>query len=534
MVAGALTASSPEGLAAYTREHGRKLFLYLPNLFECARAAALSGRPDVERIGRVLIAIGHFTAEGLAAGHFLVGYALRFRGSESPRHFEQARLAYLDLGSRTLEGLSALAAEGARNELLTGGAAVDGILGAFDGLALADPDCARQVVPGVARFLLILRVTRELAAGGAPPAELPAVTGDDISMLRAAMVGALKQPERVAPIARWIQSLRGLPADSTVELENMAVLLGDAHDWEPLVVLLRDMIAHGDRRPETLMRLAQSLLDTGRRDEAKVLLTAGVGDRSGPERLQLVQYLVMFCMATEDPDAADWAATLHSLGGELPASAMPAPSQLAELAEAATPRLLARYENGNLTVDPRLLELGRPELDAHMRAAVVLGLGSTEGAKFRDDIVVKEPALYRRVVELLPQHARPRSAADEHLASAETLSRRRRFREAIPEYKAAIEADPELEYAHLGLGNAYYMLGDFHLAVAHFTESIAIRPTPWAYRFLGDAILKGRHDQRRAKQCYEQALALDPAYAGALEALDRVTAELREGGASGR
>jgi tetratricopeptide (TPR) repeat protein len=212
---------------------------------------------------------------------------------------------------------------------------------------------------------------------------------------------------------------------------------------------------------------------------------------------------------------------------------MPPPTQLAEAEQARQPlrRLRARLENGSLTIDP---SIPPGEIEEHMMAAMILGLGTQEGTALRNDLAVKDPALYKKVLEYLPAYAKPASDADVHLAEAEQLFRQRRYREAIAEYQAALAVDPDLEFAQLGLGDAHYMLGEYRMAIAHFTESIAIQPTPQAFRFLGDAILRGQSDPHRAKQCYEQALELDPHYGGARDALRQVTQMLAEGGADGR
>lgn len=510
----ALAAAASGGLAAHVKARGPELSRHLPRLVERARTDALDDRRDVGELGEVLAAFGYLSTEAQAAGHFLVGYAQRSLG-EGARHFELARLAYRDLGRPVPERLSALAAEASRLEPKSDRSA-RGLTEAFGALAAADRDCSDRVAPGVRQFLLVLQVTRDLMAGGAPPAGMPAVTGDDLHTLRSAMVAALDRPERVALLARWIQSLRGLPADSTEELDSMVHLLGEVHEPEPRIHLLRDLIAHGDRRPGTTSRLAKSLTDVGRWGEAKAVLVARVGDRPGPEHLELVQLLAMLCITTQDPDASAWAAELRALGGDLPESAMPPPSQIAG---SAGPVPQVRFEDGTLTIDPSLAGQGQNAIAAQLRAAMVRGLPREEGARLLADIARKEPELYPQVMAQLRPDARPRSTAEEHLARAEGLFARRSYREAVSAYQQALAADPNLEYAHLGLGDAYYMLGDFHAAAAHFTESIAIRPTPQAYRFLGDALLKGRDDRRRAKECYEQALALDPEYGGARAAL---------------
>ncbi|MEV5875048.1 tetratricopeptide repeat protein [Streptomyces sp. NPDC052101] len=511
----ALAAAASGELAAHAEAHGGELARYLPHLIERARTGVLDDHRDLEELGRVLATLGIHSTEAQAAGHFLVGYAQRSLG-EGTRHFELARLAYRDLGRPVPECLSALAAEASRLEPKSEDRSHRRLTEAFGALAAADRDCSDRVAPAVRHHLLVLEVTRDLMAGGAPPAELPAVTEDDLHTLRSAMVAALDRPDRVAAIARWIQSLRGLPADSTGELDAMVAMLGEVHAPEPRIHLLCDLIAHGDRRPGTTLQLAKSLSDVGRWSEAKEALVARVGDRPGPEHLELVQFLAMLCITRGDPDGPAWVRRLRALGGDLPESAMPPPSQVAERR---TPEPRAVYDRGSLTIDPGLAAQGQDAIAAHMRAAIVRGLPREQGAEFLADIARTEPELYAQVIALLPPDLRPRSAAEEHLARAERLFARRTYREAVSAYQQALAADPNLEYAHLGLGDAYYMLGEFHAAAAHFTESIAIRPTPQAYRFLGDALLKGRNDRRRAKECYEQALALDPEYGGARAAL---------------
>lgn len=115
------------------------------------------------------------------------------------------------------------------------------------------------------------------------------------------------------------------------------------------------------------------------------------------------------------------------------------------------------------------------------------------------------------------------------MSRAERLFGQREYRAAIAEYQEAIRLDPEFHLAHLSLGDAYYMLGEYHVAIAHFTESIAIRPTAQAYRFLGDAIRDSGGDLRRVERCYEDALAVDPEYGGARAALEDMRRELDGG-----
>jgi tetratricopeptide (TPR) repeat protein len=535
LVQGVRASASPEQLASYIRSRTDDLFVHRASLLAHARTEVLAGRRDVEHIGRVLIAIGHLAADARAAGHFLVGYALRSRSDQSRRHFELADVAYRDLGAALPAGLAALAAEaGALGAVhIRDGVAIDGLLRAVTDVGRVDAECRRRLTGPVEEHIRFLRLAHELMAGGPVPSATFAASEDDLDILRTAMVGALDQPQRAAAIARWIQALRGLPADAVQELDQLADMLAHVRDWEPRLALLRDMIAHGDRRDETLIQLARTLTELRRWDEAKAELKARLAARPNAERIELLRFLVMTGYTVRDPETPQWARMLEAVGGELAESAMPPPTQVAEAEQATRPQRwpLARFENGKLTIDPAIPP---EEVKEHMTAAMILGLGAQEGAELRDDLAVKDPALYEKVLEYLPAHARPASAADVHLAEAEQLFGQRRYREAIAEYQAALAADPDLAHARLGLGDAYYMLGEYRTAIAHFTESIAIRPTPQALRFLGDAILHGQSDPHRAKQCYEQALELDPGYGGARDALRQITRMLATGGADGR
>ena len=80
--------------------------------------------------------------------------------------------------------------------------------------------------------------------------------------------------------------------------------------------------------------------------------------------------------------------------------------------------------------------------------------------------------------------------------------------------------------AHFGLGNACFMLGEYQVAIAHLTESIAIRPTAQAHLILGASIRDSGGDLRQAERCYEDALAMDPADGDARAGLEDVRRRL--------
>ncbi|GGP33007.1 tetratricopeptide repeat protein [Streptomyces melanogenes] len=526
----AALAASPEELAALTRDAGPDgLSVYLPALLERGRAAVRAGQRDTEPIGRALIALDFHAGEGRAAGHFLVGFALRLQAADAERHFQLARIGYRDAGAPLREGLAAVAAEAGKLDLLFGAEPTTGLTLAFGALAAADPGCADRLTNSLDHFFAMLRTVHALIDDPSlPEAALPeAVTDEDVDMLSAALAATVqRRPATAAALARSIDQLRrrdGKPSHAT---DGLVTVLEEARDWDAAVTVLHDLRVHGDRRPETVRALARALTEVGRWDEAKALLLEHIGDPPGQADVETLTHLVLLGTREGDPTCGQWAARLRALNPAHPLEAMAPPSMMRK-EQAPRPQLLAHHENGSLTLDPRLAELGQHEMQAHIMAAVIIAQGDESGP-LRADVAAKDPKLYERILELLPAPEPRLTPAEERCAHAEDLFRQRRYREAITAYRAAIELNPDFTLAHLGLGDAYYMLGEYHMAAAQFTESIAIEPTPQAYRFLGDAIQRGGRDLALARQCYEQALALDPEYGGARLALEQVRAAQAE------
>jgi len=529
-----LSLSSPEQLAAFIRERSSDLILYQVNLLAHAQAGVLAGGRDVERIGRVLIAIGLGSADVQAAGYFLVGYALPSLSAEASRHFELAAVAYRELQAPLLAELARLAAKLASFKLtrIQDDAAINGLLRAVADVGTVDAECQRRLAASMDRYVGLLRLAHDLMSGKPVPSALFAASDDELNILRAAMLGALQRPEHGVAIGRWIQALRGLPADSALELEPLVVLLGEARAWQPQLVVLRDTIAHGDRRDKTLMALAAALTQVGRWNEAKIELKARLADRPAADNIVLLRFMVILGRTVDDSETEEWARALKAADGKGPQEYAP-PTMAAAAEQASQPRrrLLVHFENGELTIDP---SIPLCEVEEQLVAAMILGFDGKKGTELRDQVAAEEPELFEKVLAYLPAYARPTSPADALLGEAEHLFTQRCYSEAITKYKAALEIDPDHQLAYLGLGDAYYMLGQYRMAIAHFSESIAIQPTPQALRFLGDAILRGQDDPHRAKECYEQALELDPDYGGARQALALVKRLLDEDDVDGR
>jgi len=301
-------------------------------------------------------------------------------------------MSYRDAGLREMEALSALSAKAADLALSDDGS-TEGFEAAVRELAHATPMTSRRLASAVEHYLTVIRLAHDLPTADEVPRSFPMpFTDDDLDLLRFALIRSVRRPAHLVQIAGWIQSLRGLPGDSTEELDIVARVLHDARSHDELVPILREMVARGDERSGTLMWLAQALAETGHWSEAKSLLVTRVGDRPGPEVVDLLHQLVMLCAATRDPEHEHWLETLRSVDAERARYGQAPPTMVEEAIE--EPQLFARYEEGTLTIDPRAAQLGEQGMAAHIRAAIVLGLGPEKGVELLGDIQLREPDLY--------------------------------------------------------------------------------------------------------------------------------------------
>ncbi len=95
--------------------------------------------------------------------------------------------------------------------------------------------------------------------------------------------------------------------------------------------------------------------------------------------------------------------------------------------------------------------------------------------------------------------------------------------EAIETLKRAVEADPEDAQAHCYLGAAYDRKHDKLHAIAEFEECLRLEETPKAYYNLGQ-IYESVHRVDEAVRQYRMAVELDPNYAPAAQALQKLHA----------
>lgn len=185
------------------------------------------------------------------------------------------------------------------------------------------------------------------------------------------------------------------------------------------------------------------------------------------------------------------------------------------------PKAAVSFKDGNLIIGGDISALAPGELAAAMSAAVL----AAHPEQIEGFFAEANPDLARRVVQLLQEQgllsSSPQPTAEQYLEQAENFFAQARWKEAIEHYSLALENDPNLAKAYMGLGDAYYRVGQYYLALVYFEESIAIEPNQYTYRFLGDTYARiGKPKQ--AIEAYNQALKLDPNYLGAHQSLQQL------------
>ncbi|HEX2085641.1 MAG TPA: CHAT domain-containing tetratricopeptide repeat protein [Solirubrobacteraceae bacterium] len=535
-----LGAAPDEILSAVAAGPDERVAAAVRMLLTRARRAVeseLDGEPqppfdDAPELLQLMVSRGHgtdFEGGSLAEAHaqMLIGLKHHLAApATAHRAYELARLAYVDQRAEVPGRLAALASATVKQALRARGDATEARerlaqLREVNGEAAEALEQAFRSYEDVAAWIARVREGRE-------DVELDprGIDGEGVRMLEAAAVYAVDDPVVAARLARLAEAA-GVPKlpGRRSSLARLADRFSIERRWPAAAEVLAELHARDPADREIAASLARARLEIGQWPEGRAVLVGLLGDPPGPEDVATLKVLTLLAYSAQDPDAAHWREVLVGLDPAAdPLEGMPRQPGRPEKPK----RLLAAFRDGSLQVDPALFDLPAEEQPAHMTAAIVAG--SPDGREMLDQLLRDDPALGQRVVALLglrvltPEQAR----AEEHFAAAEEHFAAGRFVEARREYGAALRLDPDHVLATTYVGDTWYRSGAYHIAQAYFEESIAIEPSPQAHRFLGDAMLHGGHGARRARAHFERALALDPGYRGAREALAALEPETGE------
>lgn len=486
-----------------------------------SRARASAGSPDDEvtpfTSGALLagiVARGHgtdFEGGHLAEAHgrFLMGLEKHLAAPTiAHRHYELARLAYLNANSRALTRLAALASATVKRSLL---AEADGaeVHEALYELRQDGPTTVEVLQESLGPYVELATWIARFKSGS-PVAFENVVDLEGAEMLRAAALDSWEQLETAMTLARLADTV-GLGGTDSSTRQRLAERLSLRRRWHDAAGILAELHAEDPGDADVLQKLATALNELDQWPRARELLIGAMHDPPVSSDVPVLRQLVLLAYSAREEDAPMWRDRLVALDPDADPMAGLLPPDASELCVG----LMATFRDGNLQIDPDLLELPGDEQTAHMSAAMVAG--SPDGDTILHQLLEQDPPLAQRVLALLGLRAvsPERARAEEHFNGAEEDFRARRFEEAQRGYEAALELDPQYVEAATYLGDTWYRRGDFHIAQAFFEESLAIQPTAEAYRYLGDSLLHGGHGAARARAAYRQALKINPGYAGA-------------------
>jgi tetratricopeptide (TPR) repeat protein len=111
-------------------------------------------------------------------------------------------------------------------------------------------------------------------------------------------------------------------------------------------------------------------------------------------------------------------------------------------------------------------------------------------------------AALTRAAELAPPDHVASARADVALARGDSAS-------AIGYLRRALDRSPKAAHLWAVLGATYGEAGDYEAAIDAYQRSVAIEPTALACKTLAALLFEIRHDRARARELWEQSLALD-------------------------
>ncbi|MFJ8662083.1 CHAT domain-containing protein [Streptomyces sp. NPDC093795] len=339
------------------------------------------------------------------------------------------------------------------------------------------------------------------------------------------MIADADTPETAAARARLLDAAFAAHHGTTLFQDVLALFYQNSGRPQALLAVLKPWNAARPDDMDLALRLAETYRQVGAPEEGAAVLRTLVSEPPVPGEERLTHHLAVLLAEAGSPDAPRWADHLARLTvAEETAALLPSAAR-AELSHA--PRsapLAAHYADGTLTIDPSAAAALAPgEIQAHIAAAMIVG--GPDGEELFRTLAAEAPDTAAQVADLLgiPPGARspeaPPSEADELFRRAEAHFAQREFDRAVTCYDGALRLCPDHVQALLFLGDVYFVQDRFAVARAYFEESLAVEETPMAWRFLGDALRKTSADTAEVRACYERALALDPGYGGARQAL---------------
>ncbi len=317
-------------------------------------------------------------------------------------------------------------------------------------------------------------------------------------------------------IAEVVADKLGQPINFTDELLNFFL---HSQQHSAAEAILREQLITRPNDPELQKKLARTLYLEGKYVEARQVLVKLLKRYPNDASAHSLFGSVLFLLNDKTRAYAHFRRAL-----ELD----PNDSLAADALRQNKPRATVIIKDGRMALrEEDLLRLPPGEIAAAMEAAIFAA--NPELIDTEQDVMVPSDAdQVQKVSHPLPvgdaTATPPEPPAIQHLKQAELFFGQARLHEAMEQYRLAIEADPNRAEAYMGLGDVYYRLGQYYLAISYFEESIAIRSDRSTYRFLGDAYVRvGKRKQ--GAEAYRQALKLDPNYASARQSLQTLLEE---------
>ena len=468
---------------------------------------------------RRIVERGHgteFSGGELVRAHSLMLAGLGYHLSDpfsSQSAYQRAARDYSGRGNSLLGSLAGLGAATSRWAALLDGER-DEISTQLAALSSSDPEVAGQLGPSLDGYLRTLTCIAAIQAGSTSMP--PDADAETVGLLGLAASASLDDVPRAVRLARAADDASAVLGDSGMTLAAVGTMLSRQRRWAEASPLLEECHARYPEDRDIAEQLADVWLETDRWDNARDLLAGLLASPPGRQDAWALQKLQNAAYLRRDPEYRRWQdllATLdpsRTLAGQLPTSPAEAPRE----------PLHAQFRKGKLRVSADFAGLSPEERRAHLLAAGIVA-GAPGGRQKLEEFKTSEPAVAAHVMRLLgiESPTSPQVQARRHLTAGDEHFKRQRFEDAGREYQKAVDLDPDNALALLYLGDATYARGSYDLAQAYFGESLAIAPSPQAFRFLGDAIVHADGSLARARGCYEEALRLDPSYGGAKVAL---------------